>query len=209
MTIDLAALEAAPLHQEPFPYLIAPGFIPPAALAAIDRDFPKIDRPGSFPPDELEGGPAYEQLIEEFCGDAVREAIARRFGLDLSGRPVLCTVRTRTRAKDGQIHRDSTFKLVTLLLYLNTDWSEDSGRLRLLRSKDDIEDYVAEVPPLGGTLLVFKCTENAWHGHKSFAGPRRAIQLNYVTDEEVLRKELGRHRFSAKVKKLGRLLGVG
>ena len=43
-----------------------------------------------------------------------------------------------------------------MLVYFNTDWDEQAGQLRLLRSRTDIEDYAAEVPPAGGTLLVFR-----------------------------------------------------
>ena len=91
------------------------------------------------------------------------------------------TVRGFVREKDGSIHTDSTTKIITVLLYMNERWQEDAGRLRLLRGPDDLEDYVAEVPPYGGTLLVFRRADNSWHGHKPISGPRRAVQLNWVT----------------------------
>jgi Rps23 Pro-64 3,4-dihydroxylase Tpa1-like proline 4-hydroxylase len=109
----------------------------------------------------------------------------------------MVTVRAHCRARDGQIHTDSKGKLITVLVYLNQSWEADGGRLRLLRSPDDIDDYVAEVPPDEGTLLAFRCSDNAWHGHKSFEGPRRAIQLNWVVDDAYLRREQRRHRISA------------
>ena len=40
---------------------------------------------------------------------------------------------------------------------------------------------IAEVPPLAGTLLAFRRSENSWHGHKPFDGLRRAIMLNWMT----------------------------
>src|SRR3546814_8941390 len=91
------------------------------------------------------------------------------------------------------------------------DWSSDvfssgleadGGRLRLLRSQDDIEDYAAEVPPREGSMVAFRCTEDAWHGHKPYEGSRRSIQLNWVVDGAYLRKEQRRHRLSAFLKKL-------
>ena len=45
---DLKALKAAPLIREPFQYLVVPGFVPPPALAEINRDYPKIATSGSF-----------------------------------------------------------------------------------------------------------------------------------------------------------------
>ena len=85
---------------------------------------------------------------------------------------------------------------------MNSRWEEDGGRLRLLRSPDSLDDPIAEVPPDEGTLLAFLVTPNSWHGHRQFIGARRVIQLNWVTDDEVVRHEQSRHRFSARVKKL-------
>jgi Rps23 Pro-64 3,4-dihydroxylase Tpa1-like proline 4-hydroxylase len=112
------------------------------------------------------------------------------------------TVRGECRSTDGKIHTDSTTKLITVLLYMNEKWDKDGGRLRILRSGTDLEDYVEEVPPHGGTLLVFRRSENSWHGHLPFDGPRRAVQMNWVTDQSVVAREQGRHRLSSTIKKL-------
>jgi hypothetical protein len=72
----------------------------------------------------------------------------------------------------------------------------------MLNGPDDLEDYAAEVPPEVGTLVAFRCAPEAWHGHKPFVGQRRSIQLNWLTDESVLKRELKRHAFSAWTKKL-------
>ena len=50
----------------------------------------------------------------------------------------------------------------------------------MLRSSSDIEDYAAEVPPLGGTVLAFRRTDTSYHGHKPFVGERRMVQMNYL-----------------------------
>jgi Rps23 Pro-64 3,4-dihydroxylase Tpa1-like proline 4-hydroxylase len=113
----------------------------------------------------------------------------------------MVTVRGQARPRDGRIHTDSRTKLVTVLLYMNPGWSDGGGWLRLLRSSDSLDDYFAEVPPEAGTAVFFRCTKNAWHGHTPFVGPRRAIQLNWVLDESVVRREQGRHRISARLKK--------
>ncbi len=72
----------------------------------------------------------------------------------------------------------------------------------MLRSDNNLDDIVLELPPVAGTLLAFKRSDNSWHGHKPFDGERRVIQLNWVTDEEVVRREQGRHRFSATMKRI-------
>ena len=129
-------------------------------------------------------------------------AFAAKYGVDLAGRPVMVTVRGQSRAKDGRIHTDSKDKAVTALIYMNDAWEADGGRLRLLRNKDSLDDYFAEVPPVQGTLLTFLCVDNAWHGHKPFVGPRRSVQVNWVQSEAVKRREIARHRLSAAIKSI-------
>lgn len=200
--LDLAALKAKPLETDPFDYLILPQFLKREALAAINADYPRVDRPGSFPLSEVKYGPAFASLIEELRGNDVREAFGEKFGIDLTGRPTMITVRGRCSEKDGSIHTDSTTKIITVLIYMNPSWEETGGRLRLLRSPTDLEDVIAEVPPEEGLLVTFRRSDNSYHGHKPFAGPRRVIQLNWVVSERVLRHETRRHRLSALAKRI-------
>jgi SM-20-related protein len=199
--LDLARFEAAPLEIDPYPYLVVPGFLSRDALDAVAADFPRIDKPGSFPTSELSFGPRFRALLAELEGPALRRAFEAKFGIDLSGRPTMVTVRGRAQKKDGRIHADSKTKLITVLIYMNDKWEAPGGRLRLLRSPDNLTDYVAEVPPVEGTLLAFKVTPYSWHGHEPIEGERRAIQLNWVTDAAVVRHEQARHRFSARLKR--------
>jgi SM-20-related protein len=147
--------------------------------------------------------------MAELLGDEFRAAIERKFNLDLKDKPTMYTVRGFVREKDGSIHTDSTTKIITVLLYMNERWQEDAGRLRLLRGPENLDDYVAEVPPYGGTLLVFRRADNSWHGHKPTSGPRRAVQLNWVTSQDVVESEQRRHQFSTKIKKLTRMFIPG
>ena len=199
---DLDAFAATPLATEPFPYLVVPGFMPRAALAAVAGDYPRIDKPGSFPTSELSFGPQFRALLEALEGPELRAAFATKFAMDLGGLPTMVTVRGRAQRKDGRIHCDSKSKLITVLLYLNESWEAPGGRLRLLRSRDSLADCIVEVPPVEGTLLAFKVTPNSWHGHEPIEGERRVIQLNWVRDADVVRHEQARHRFSAKLKRL-------
>lgn len=198
--LDLDALARAPLVREPFDFAVVPGFIRAEALAAVERDFPDIRTPGSFPPSTLRYGPTFRALIDELQGPALAEAMGRKLDLPLSTLPTMLTVRGHTGAHDGRIHYDRRGKVVTALLYFNRDWQEKAGWLRMLRSRDNLEDYVAEVSPEIGTLLLFRCTENAWHGHKPFVGQRRAIQLNWVNSRLMCWFEQGRHWQAAMTK---------
>lgn len=200
--IDLALVERTPLETNPFPYLIVPGFVPEAARVALSADYPEIDRPGSFPTGDLRFGPAFRDFLSALESPAMRDVFARKFAIDLTGRPTMVTVRGQAHPKDGSIHTDTPSKLITVLVYMNEAWEAPGGRLRLLRSSDNLDDAITEVPPAAGTLLAFRVTKNSWHGHAPASGPRRVVQLNWVESEAVVRRERLRHGLSARVKKL-------
>jgi SM-20-related protein len=200
--LDLARFRATPLTRTPFEYLIVPGFVKAEARAAINADYPRIDRPGSFPLSEVRGGQTFDALIRELNGADMRRAFEEKFRIDLAGRPTMTTVRGHCAERDGHIHTDAVTKIITVLIYMNPTWERAGGCLRLLRSPDDIEDVIVEVPPLEGTLLAFRRSDNSYHGHKSFVGERRVIQFNWITSWGVMRREVLRHRFSAILKRL-------
>ena len=206
MLVDLDALRRTPLNERPYPHLVVKDFLPPEKLSDAIRDFPTLEVGGLFLPEAAEIGESVKEIIAELESAAMRAAVGKKLGLDLSDRPTLVTLRNRCNARDGRIHPDSKFKLATLLLYLNEPWAVDGGRLRILNSGDNLEDYAAEVPPNGGTLVCFKVQPNSWHGHKPFVGPRRYIMVNYCQDQTVRDSEAARHRLSTRVKKVRRLL---
>jgi SM-20-related protein len=198
---DFDLLERTPLQRDPFDYFVVPDFIRAERFAEVLADYPEVPGPGSHPPATLRISGRFASLMEELRGPKFRAAIERKFDIDLAGRPTMYTVRGFVSKRDGSIHTDSATKIITVLLYMNERWQEDAGRLRLLRGPNNLDDYVAEVPPYGGTLLVFRRSENSWHGHKPFVGPRRAIQLNWVTSQEVVDAEQRRHEVSSRFKK--------
>lgn len=197
--LNLDSFHGTSLTSDPYEYLVLPDFVRANCLKRIDADFPKIEQGGSFPIASLTFGEAFGELSDELLGESVKTAFSKKFGLDLSDRPATLTVRGRCREKDGKVHTDSRSKLITALIYLNDGWSGGGGQLRLLRS-NDIEDVIAEVPPFAGTLICFRNRENAWHGHTSYEGPRRALQLNWVVDDAAARKSERRHGVSAFLK---------
>ena len=200
--IDFEALSATPVAHAPFDHVLVPGLISREALRAANEDFPVIAKPGSFPTGHLEYGPGFAALLDALEGPEMAQALGDKLGGELSGKPTMVTVRGRARPTDGQIHIDSSGKLVTVLLYMNPAWEEPGGQLRLLRGPDDLDDYAVEVPPDEGTFLAFPCIPNAWHGHHPFEGERRTIQLNWVNSQRYKRREQVRHSVSAFFKKL-------
>lgn len=204
--IDYRRFAATPLERGPFDYLVVPGFVPQRAAVAAAETFPGPDLPGVLPAPVAPPNNAFGRLLTALREARLTEAFAEKFGRALSTDRLMVTLRARTRLVDGRIHNDSATKVITALIYLNGGWSDAGGRLRLLRGPHDIDDMIAEVPPLAGTLVAFARSENSWHGHKPFEGPRRAIMLNWMTDAATARREWRRHALSAGVK---RLFGAG
>ncbi|HYQ90639.1 MAG TPA: 2OG-Fe(II) oxygenase [Candidatus Competibacteraceae bacterium] len=201
--LNLAAFEVTPLQQEPFEYLVVPGFVNPDALEQINRDFPPLQEPRSFFLEEVTGGPGFQTLIEELQSPAFRQQVEAKFGIDLAGRPIRINVWGYCGKANGNIHTDSKTKLITVLLYLNRDWPHEGGRLRVLRSATDLDDYAAEVPPMGGHLLVFRRSEKSFHGHKPFQGERRVIQFNWWVDSKRIDSyEDQQHNYAKRFRKM-------
>ena len=193
-------MRAAPLNRDPFDFVVVEEFLRRDAVASLVADFPQIRGHGSYPVESLEYGSAFAQLVAALTGAELRRAIEEKFGINLGDRPTLLTVRGRSDGKDGRIHTDTATKIITLLLYMNPVWERAEGRLRLLRGPRDLDDYAVEVAPLAGTMLAFRRSERSFHGHRAHVGERRSLQLNWVTDRSVVRRELGRHRWSARLK---------
>lgn len=200
--LNLDKLRDARIETEPYEYVIVPGFLSPQTVAAINASYPRIEKGGSYPIESLEAGTAIKEVVDELDGPAFEAVIADKFGVALSGRPKMFSLRGHTRAKDGQIHTDSKDKIITVLLYLNERWQQPGGRLRILRNGHDVDDFAAEVPPDDGTLLVFKRSECSWHGHHPFDGQRRSLQMNWMTSESTKGFHAIRHKLSAAVKKV-------
>jgi hypothetical protein len=200
--LNLAKLEAATVETSPYLYTVVPGFLSAESVARVNATYPDIKAGGSYPIESLDAGMAIKEVIDELDGPAFQALVAQKFGVELDGKPKMYSLRGYTRAKDGQIHTDSKDKIITVLLYLNQNWQQSGGRLRILKNGHDVDDFVTEVPPDNGTLLIFKRADNSWHGHHPFDGPRRSLQMNWMTSEGSKGWHKIRHTVSAAFKKL-------
>jgi len=178
--ININALRASQLQTDPYDFLVVPGCLSADALAQVNADYPAIDTAANHALENLSYGAAFEALMDELRGATLATVLGEKFDMDLTSLPTTVTVRKFCERTDGNIHTDHKSKVITVLVYFNEHWEHEDGQLRLLRSKDDIEDYAAQVPPLGGTLLAFRRTDHSWHGHTRFVGERRMVQVNYL-----------------------------
>ena len=178
--INLDVLRDAQLHTDPFDFLVAPGFLNSDVLAQVNADYPSIDTAANHALENLQYGPAFKALMAELQDQAFATVLGERFDMELASLPTTVTVRKFCERTDGNIHTDHKSKVITVLVYFNEQWDHEDGQLRMLRSKGDIEDYAAQVLPLGGTMLAFRRTDHSWHGHTQFVGERRMVQVNYL-----------------------------
>ena len=177
---NLNTLRAARVETDPYDYLVVPSFLDAPSLEQVNRDYPAIDSAANHTLESLTYGVAFKQLMQELQSPEFAAVLGEHFDMDLVSLPTTVTVRKFCERTDGNIHTDHKSKVITVLVYFNEKWDNEAGQLRLLRSKDDIENYAAQVIPSGGNLLAFRRTDHSWHGHTQFVGERRMVQVNYL-----------------------------
>ncbi|AMX03745.1 2OG-Fe(II) oxygenase [Microbulbifer thermotolerans] len=200
--LNFTEIKATTVKTDPFPYLYVKNSVSADHIQSLIADFPPLEKGGSFNIDDVSTSERFRRFIELFDSEDFRRIICDKFAVDVMDKPMLATLRGFSRAKDGRIHTDSKTKLITVLVYLNEDWQAETGRLRILRSGTDMDDFVEELFPGPGAMAAFKVTDNCWHGYPSFEGKRQSIQINYLTDSGAKTKHRFFHRLSAKMKSL-------
>ena len=193
-------LDSAVLRREPFEHFHVSDALSADCAAAVWADYPDIRDSGSYSLSDARPGPALEALIADLESERFKRVVERVFAIDLSDRPTLVTLRGHCSARDGKIHTDSRSKVISLLLYLNRDWSGGEGQLRLLRDRTDIDAQAVEIPASMGSLVAFRRSDRSWHGHSRYVGPRRVLQLNYLRSTRASWIGGLRHRLSALAK---------
>ena len=199
--LNIDKISSSSLKTDHFPYFKCLDCFSNSQLnEKLDQEFPEISDGGSFPKESLNLGENLKLLINELEGEEFKKVLEEKFHVDLSDSEVVSTIRGYSREKDGQIHTDSKSKILTVLLYLNHEWKEETGNLRMLSNKNDIESYFDEMSSESGNMIAFRVTENCWHGFLPFEGTRKSIQLNYVFKKSLSIHNL-RHKLSAIFKK--------
>ena len=199
--IDLEAIWRASVNEVPFKYFVAGNILKPDDLDQLRNDFPNIEQPGAFPLQELDYGPSFAQLIEQMRSRDFTYLMGKKFQINLTMKPLFISVRGHSRLSDGKIHTDAKSRIVSSILYLNEDWEEEAGRLRMLRSSSSYNRAYAEVPPDGGALVALRRSARSWHGHLPYEGPRRCIMINWLWSRKVREVERVRHKMSSRVKR--------
>ena len=199
--LDKNKISEANVNNEYFPYFhIENVFSSETDPVNMLKNFPDIQSGGSYPTEQLGEG-LVKELINELEGKEFRNILESKFEVNLKNSEVVTTLRGYSRSKDGKIHTDSKSKILTILLYLNPNWKNTKGNLKLLKENNNLDNFIKEIPSEYGNLIAFKVTDNCWHGFEPFEGKRLSIQLNYIYPQALNFHNL-RHRFSAFLKKL-------
>ena len=199
--LDKNKISEAAVNSEYFPYFhIENVFSSETDQNNMVKNFPEIRSGGSYPKELLKDG-LIKELINELEGKEFKEILESKFEVNLENSEVVTTLRGYSRAKDGKIHTDSKSKILTILLYLNPNWKNDKGNLKLLKENNSLDNFIKEISSEYGNLVAFKVTDNCWHGFEPFEGKRLSIQLNYIYPE-ALSSHNYRHKISAFLKKL-------
>ena len=199
--LDKNKISDAAVNIEYFPFFhIENVFSSATDQDKLVKDFPEIKSGGSYPTEQLEEG-LIKELVNELEGTEFKEILESKFEVNLESSEVVTTLRGHSRSKDGKIHTDSKSKILTILLYLNPNWKNDEGNLKLLKQNNSLDNFIKEISSEYGNLVAFKVTDNCWHGFEPFEGKRLSIQLNYIYPE-ALSSHNFRHKISAFLKKL-------
>ena len=200
--INSEKLYKAPVNKDFFPFFYVENvFLDQIDSASIIRDFPDINEGGSFHIESIPSGESIKKLIEELESEEFKRILESKFDINLDEAKAVTTLRGYSRKKDGKIHTDSKTKILTVLLYLNLNWPENRGHLRLLKGNNNLEEYIKEIPCTFGSLVSFKVTDQCWHGFKPYEGKRLSIQLNYIYPGALNSHNL-RHKFSSSLKSI-------
>ena len=206
--LDWDRIRSAEVCLDPYPHFIAHQTLLESKTAHVSESFPNLPFAGLLPLQHVKNVGGFKALMDDLSSEAFSALMGEKFGMDLSNNVPLITVRARARMRDGRIHVDTPDKKISILLYLNDEWCTEGGCLRVLRNGTDLEDYVAEIPPVMGTMFVFKVTDNCWHGHAPIQAARRAVMLNYMSDQASYNKHLKKHCRSAVWKKVRHRLKI-
>ena len=114
-----------------------------------------------FSPETL--SPSWHQLAQDLISDEYRMAISELTGIDLSTAPIEINVFHYGQGAWMGPHVDLKDKIVTHVLYFNSDWDiKDGGCLAILNSKN-VEDTAYLIPPLVGNSALLVRSNCSWH----------------------------------------------
>ena len=196
--LDEAAIAAAERNHIPYDWAYVGPAIAPRHQDAVLTDAPEIPDRGSYGLPQLKFGPNFAEMLADLASPRFRRLVEAKLDVDLAPYPqvTLMTGNTTGNYNEGYAHPDSRHKIVTVILGLSREWPYEAGRMRVLNSPDR-EDFAFEFPPEFGNLLMFKVSDNSWHGFLPQKGRRMSLEMCWVDSEAYVKREYWRHSVSA------------
>lgn len=186
------------VNNQIFPYLKIDNFLNKNIIRNILINFPKLKINGSIHISNLNLDIHHKKLINELKSDEFKKIISNKFNINLNDSYCFITYRFASSKNDGKIHVDSKDKIMTILLYLNSD--SNISNLRLLKDNSNINNYFDEIPSSVNSGIIFKVTDNCWHGYVPYIGQRFLIQINFIDGYYNYKKYIIRHSLSYFIK---------
>jgi len=107
--------------------------------------------------------PSWLQLAQDLISDEYRLAMSYLTGIDLSTAPMEVNLFHYGPSAWLGPHVDLKDKIVTHVLYFNSDWNvTDGGCLAILQSKN-MDDSVCLIPPIIGNSSILIRSQCSWH----------------------------------------------
>ena len=186
--LDFAALDAAPVSNDPFRHVVVPHFVSPAALARVYAGLPRMTRGGSFPHEALRMGEEARALMAEMESPKLRGRDRREAGpgagrcadhadgaavLPREGRPDPHGFRRQARhhpalPQPRERRLQTRRRAASACSAAPTIW----------------KTYAVEIPPTRGTLLDLPERPHHLARPPHLCGAtRHSVQLNYMTND--------------------------
>ena len=155
--IDFNKLQSAEVDKTYYPFFSLDNcLLDKPSCVALAKDFPDIKSGGSIPPSSINLEESIKKLISDLESEEMKAILEEKLNVDLSNSEIVTTLRGFSRKKDGKIHTDSKSKIITLLLYLNESWEYETGKLRMLKNEENLDDFIKEIPATLGSVVAFK-----------------------------------------------------
>ena len=207
----LACLESASHHSEPFDFWLLENALPEGyceAIASLPFRAPTAEEANFdgrrntnddlrvyFNPENQEKFPVLREIVDGFDHPAVRAAIERVTGTDLTDTHLRIEYCQDTPGFWLEPHTDIFVKKFTMLVYLLDD-PELAGAGTDIHKGPPDHEYVTSAPYGLNKGVIFIAGENSWHA----VGPgkipegkvRKSIIINFVTSEWRDKWELAR-----------------
>jgi SM-20-related protein len=107
--------------------------------------------------------PAWLALLQQINSDAYRAALTDLTGLELAEAVVRPAFWRYGPDCWLSPHPDDDSKIVSHVMYFNTDWPADAGGNLLVHGSADVTDVHHTVAPVAGTSLIIVRSPASWH----------------------------------------------